>query len=546
MAGSYLVNVPKLKGRENYDEWAFAAENFLILEGMDIKKKKDAVTVTEADDQKAKAKLIMTIDSSLYVHVRNEKTANEVWERLKSLFDDSGFQRKISLLRHLISIRLESSESMTSYVTQIVDTSQKLRGTGFQITDEWIGCLLLAGLTEKFAPMIMAIEHSGMTVSTDAIKSKLLDMSAEVGSNGNGESALLSRGWQRSNKSGSTADMSKPSTSSKTSMSEKSVKTIRCYKCKQLGHYRNQCTETKQKQVNAFSAAFLNAKFSTEDWYVDSGASAHMTANKEKLLRVREVCDVKEIVVANQMSVPVLCAGETQITTKVNNFQFDITVRDILYIPNLATNLLSVSQLIANGNKVTFKNNVCHIHNQQNELIGVADLQNGVYKLNIVKSDKVLAAAVQTTDANQWHRRLGHINSNDLQKMKDGAVEGVSYDDKADIRKSNCEVCCEGKQSRLPFPHKGHRSEKLLELIHSDLCGPMETRSIGQARYFLLFVDDASRMTFVYFIKEKNQVLQCFKEFQKLVENQVGARIKMLRSDNGGEFCSNEMESFFK
>ena len=68
---------------------------------------------------------------------------------------------------------------MTSYVTQIVETGQKLAGTGFKISDEWIGSLLLAGLTEKYSPMIMAIEHSGINITTDAIKTKLLDMEPE-------------------------------------------------------------------------------------------------------------------------------------------------------------------------------------------------------------------------------------------------------------------------------------------------------------------------------------------------------------------------------
>ncbi|CAK1592203.1 unnamed protein product [Parnassius mnemosyne] len=145
----------------------------------------------------------------------------------------------------------------------------------------------------------------------------------------------------------------------------------------------------------------------------------------------------------------------------------------------------TLSQLIAKGNKVTFKTDVCYIHNQRNELIATANLKNGVYKLNTVKSEKVLAAAVQTTDAEQWHMRLGHINSNDLQKMKNGAVEGISFDMKADIQKINCQVCCEGKQSRLPFQLRNHRSSEMLDLVHSDLCGPMEVRSIGQARYFL-------------------------------------------------------------
>ncbi|GBP58764.1 Retrovirus-related Pol polyprotein from transposon TNT 1-94 [Eumeta japonica] len=74
----------------------------------------------------------------------------------------------------------------------------------------------------------------------------------------------------------------------------------------------------------------------------------------------------------------------------------------------------------------------------------------------------------------------------------------------------------------------------------------MEVRSVGQARYFLLFVDDASRMAFVYFLKEKNQVLQHFKEFHSMVRNQKGTKIKTLRTDNGGEFCSDMMEKYLK
>lgn len=95
------------------------------------------------------------------MHIKNENTVDDLWMKLKQLFDDSGFTRKISLLRTFISIRLDNRESMTK---------------------EWIGSLLLTGLPEKFAPMIMAIEHSGIAISADVIKTKLLDMSCEVGS----------------------------------------------------------------------------------------------------------------------------------------------------------------------------------------------------------------------------------------------------------------------------------------------------------------------------------------------------------------------------
>lgn len=537
MAGSYIVNVPKLKGRENYDEWAFAVENFMILEGVDIKKE-DGEAATSVDDQKAKAKLVMTIDSSLYVHIKCEKTVHGVWTKLKSLFDDSGFTRRISLLRTLISIRLENCDSMTAYITQLIDTAHKLKGTGFDINEEWVGSLLLAGLPEKFSPMIMAIEHSGIAISADVIKTKLMDMSDNVGSTETESAFLSSKNWQRKK----DGKVGKPGD---TSTSNRHVKTIKCYKCKQLGHYKNQCPQNKEKQVNAFSAVFLNGSFSKEEWYIDSGASNHMMICQENIKNTSHNLTTKEIIVANKTTMPVLCSGDTQITTVVENTEHDILVKDVLCIPDLTTNLLSVSQLIKHGNKISFQQGHCYIRNRQNELIGIAQLVNGVYRLN-TRPACVLAASARTTSDVIWHRRLGHINSTDMNAMKNGAVEGLMYDNKADIGKYNCTVCCEGKQTRLPFPQSSHRSESVLEVVHADVCGPMENKSIGSSRYFLLFVDDYSRMSFVYFLKNKSEVFASFKEFKNMVEKQTNSCIRTLRTDNGTEFCSNEMRAFLK
>lgn len=552
--GNYSVNVPKLKGRENYDDWAFAVENFLILEGVDLSTKN---ALDEQSDKKARAKMILTIDPSLYVHIKNEQTVRSVWIKLKSLFDDSGFTRKISLLRNLISIRLETCESMTSYVTQLVDTAQKLKGTGFEINDEWVGSLLLAGLPEKFSPMIMAIEHSGMMISADAIKTKLLDMSADVEVKSEGafivRNSHQNRGRvQSTNYGGSGASgtngrspyHSYQSPVNTNVRSTVSPKTIHCYKCKQIGHFKNQCTAEKD-QTNTFSAVFLANEFKKSDFYVDSGASTHLVSDENMLKNVSYQPKTTEIIVANQTSVQVLCCGNLQLTTRVGTTQHNIDVNNVLCVPNLTTNLLSVSRMISCGNTVVFSEHGCRIYNSQNDCIGEANLENGVYKLNIVKSDQLLAAAVQTS-CTLWHRRMGHINANDLQKMKNGAVEGLTYQEKADLNKSSCTVCCEGKQSRLPFPQSSTKSKDLLELVHTDVCGPMENLSLGMAKYYLLFVDDFSRMCFVFFLKSKHETFKHFKDFKQLVENQTNRKIKILRSDNGGEFCSAEMENYLK
>lgn len=539
MAVNYIQSIPKLKGRENYDEWSFAVENLLVLDNLvNYIKPEPGAKFEEkpSDDNKTKAKLVLTIDPGLYVHIKETKTSLELWTKLRTMFDDSGFSRKITLLRHLISLRQENCESMTSYVTQVVETSQRLKGTGFTITEEWVGSLLLAGLPEKYSPMIMAIEHSGMQITTDAIKSKLIDMEVSKNDMDSSGAAFAANNKKHKFKNGGNGA---------TSSSRKVTgdKTISCYKCKQTGHYRNQCPLLqKNKQSHAFSVVFLNGNYSTNEWYVDSGASAHMSANKEWIRNANFTPCLSEITIANNMKVPVLCSGSVQISTNCN---YDIIVKDVLCVPSLTTNLLSVSELIKNGNKVVFEENQCYIRNNKNVLVATAMLSNGVYKLNVKVADHMLAAPA-VSSAEIWHRRLAHINRNDLNKMKNGIVEGLSYPDTNDIRMNKCVTCCEGKQMRLPFHHVGQISTETLQIIHTDVCGPMETKSIGGAQYFVLFIDDHSRMTFIYFLKHKNEVFNIFKNFKAMAENQQNKKIKVLRTDNGGEFCSSEIENYLQ
>lgn len=210
MGSSYIANVPKLMGRHNYKDWTFAVESLLVLDGADKYINEEGTdAITKAADAKARAKLILTIDSSLFVHIKETKTTMQLWTKLSSLFDDSGFSRKITLLRHLISVRLENSDNMTSYVTQIVETSQRLNGTGFKINDEWIGSLMLAGLPERFMPMIMAIEHSGIEITADSIKTKLLDMESVDSSQSECNSALVARSWLQKKKPGKVGSTGK-------------------------------------------------------------------------------------------------------------------------------------------------------------------------------------------------------------------------------------------------------------------------------------------------------------------------------------------------
>ena len=109
-----------------------------------------------------------------------------------------------------------------------------------------------------------------------------------------------------------------------------------------------------------------------------------------------------------------------------------------------------------------------------------------------------------------------------------------------------CEHCLYGKKNRVSFPSGVKRAIGILELVHSDVFGPMKVPSLGKSVYYVSFIDDFSRNTWIYFLKKKSKAFDRFKEFKALMENQTKKKIKVLRIDNGGEFCTKEFEEFYK
>jgi transposase InsO family protein len=85
-----------------------------------------------------------------------------------------------------------------------------------------------------------------------------------------------------------------------------------------------------------------------------------------------------------------------------------------------------------------------------------------------------------------------------------------------------------------------------LELIYTDICGPITPASFGGQRYFIIFIDDYSEKCWVYFLKEKSETFETFKRFKVMVEKNIGTYIKFLRSDRGGEYLSNNFKNFYK
>ena len=153
-------------------------------------------------------------------------------------------------------------------------------------------------------------------------------------------------------------------------------------------------------------------------------------------------------------------------------------------------------------------------------------------------------ASEDLPEADLWQQRLGHLNKQQLGTLVDQRLaSGIKLSSNSKL--SFCEGCIEGKMQRKPFKPVAHQlSKKNLELVYSDVCGPLQVESIAGNLYFVTFIDDYSRCVSVHFIKHKAEVFEKFKLFEAMVTRECGEPIMKLRIDNGGEYMSKEFQTY--
>ncbi|MCO5613209.1 hypothetical protein L7F22_067485 [Adiantum nelumboides] len=289
------------------------------------------------------------------------------------------------------------------------------------------------------------------------------------------------------------------------------------------------------------------------EWLLDTGATHHMTPTSSWLRDYKTLARHVQVYLGDNHRLHAIGLGNLHVTLPSGAA---IIIRDIYHIPGLRRNILSVTAATSSGSSIEFFHDLCVIHfklpNGQFKIIKLPQ-QNRLYPIKLTQSghNTVIASTsiitlylTKTVSTLMWHYRLGHINGHTLQRMaKNGLCSGLPPNlSSIDL----CEGCIMGKASHKPFHRSQSRSSQLNQLVHSDLCGPMESASITGSLYFLTFIDDFSRYTTLYFLKQKSQVLTCFKEYCTLVMCQHDLPVQILWSDNGGENVSNAFQKFCK
>jgi transposase InsO family protein len=142
-----------------------------------------------------------------------------------------------------------------------------------------------------------------------------------------------------------------------------------------------------------------------------------------------------------------------------------------------------------------------------------------------------------------WHGRMGHMHFDNLIKVrKREAVKEMPQITKP--TNTLCKHCQQRKETKTRFKSKEYSTTRLMEIVHTDLVGPTTTKGLKCERYFMLLVDDYTRMIAVFFFKNKSEAFENFNIYKEMVENEMDSRIKCLRYDNGGDFTSNEFMDY--
>jgi len=308
--------------------------------------------------------------------------------------------------------------------------------------------------------------------------------------------------------------------------------------------YKSKCSNTNFQKNSTQHKHISSIKF-----VLDSGATQHMVNDERYFDELKDIDKINISVAKKNESLTAKQQGDIMINTLYEGDSSTKIMKNVLYVKDLKCNLMSIRSLTKKGYRIIFKGDYAYA-SIDNEIKFVACTNGRLYEvmLHVDKNNSANISSeenMRQSSQKLWHFRLGHLNARDMKKLVDRKMADGLSRKVTDVESDFCESCVFGRKTRGSFPpNKNARSHRILELIHTDVCGPMPTPAHDGSRYFVTFTDDFSRASMVYCIQRKSETLDKFKEFVAMVEALHGCKIAKLKADNGGEFTSNEFRKF--
>ena len=269
------------------------------------------------------------------------------------------------------------------------------------------------------------------------------------------------------------------------------------------------------------------------NWIIDSGASIHM-CNDRSLFTTFSSTAGRNVRIANGDKIPIIGYGNVVIKLSTQPKVVSLSLNNVAFVPLLDVNLLSVRCMSLDFKEVSFTEKGCFLKLNTSELVQIGKLEGCQYELHehIVDNEANLCI-------HDWHKRLAHRNLDTIKRLKQFGLQ-ISKCNCSD----DCEGCLKGKLTTLPFPTSLDKPSKALELVVSDVCGPINPKSLGGASYFLTMIDVYSDYTEVFMLNKKSDAKSHIINYITKMKNLVNKKPKIFRSDRGGEYMDSELQQF--
>lgn len=597
--GSMGLSYPMLT-KSNYTAWALKMKVFMQAHAVweAIEPNDPKATVEERTDKIALAMIYQGIPEEMLLSLAEKKKAKDAWDAIKILCQGADRVRKAriqTLKTEFESLNMKDNEPLDDFCMKLNGLVTNIRALGEEINESYVVKKLLRAVPMKFLQIASTMEQFGnvdtMTVeeTVGSLKAHEERLKCQIDATGN-QLLLTEEEWAKKDKDEGKLLLTKEEWLKRTGKGGaessgymrgrggRDKSKIRCFNCSIYGHYAAECRKPRRtkevtqeahmakmdddepalllaKHVREDGASFflnekgVQPKLNTDDkvkqtesnvWYLDNGTSNHMTGSRSKFKVLDEKVTGK-VKFGDGSTVNI--EGKGSMIFKCKNGE-ERTLHDVYYIPTLCSNIKSLGQLSEEGNKVVLNGNHLWVYEEQgNLLMKVKRSSNRLYKLLIDNVEAECLFSKSEEVSLLWHARLGHVNFKSMELMiKDKMVYGMPP---VVQPREICSGCLMSKQTRKPFPSKAsYTASKVLELVHGDLCGPIEPATAGGNKYFFLLVDDFSRVMWVYLLKSKDEAFGVFKKFRAKVEDGKERKVKVFRSDRGGEFSSNEFKSY--
>ncbi|CAH9088439.1 unnamed protein product [Cuscuta epithymum] len=511
--------------------------------------------------RKALGTIRQWVDISIFNHVSQESDPYELWKKLEGLYERKTAHNKASLIKKLVHLKLKSGKSVSEHLSDFQDIINKLTTMKICLDDELQALFLLSSLPDSWETLVVTISNSAPdgVLSLDVIKESMFNEEIrrkEMGVDNTHALVVENRG--RSKSRGPKGHNNSRSRSK--SSDGKNANT--CHYCKKPGHIKKYCFRMKREQrkkndsqkegddknttaiasksdddVTLICAASEchHVDSSDSEWLVDTGASYHCVPRRDYFMTY-QAGDFGSVKMGNQSSASIVGLGDIRVKTSVGCI---LTLKGVRHIPDLRLNLLSANVLDQEGFKHTFGDGKWKL-SKGSMTVARGELCCSLYKTYLTVCSGELNAVEEKNSPNLWHRRLGHMSDKGLKCLAGKSLIPID----TAVALDPCDHCLAGKQHRASFARKSTKRQAKLELVHSDVCGPIEVESNGGSKYFVTFIDDATRKTWVYMLKTKSQVFETFQKFHAMVERETERKLKSLRSDNGGEYTSHEFKNY--